>query len=322
MTIQLKDARWIDGVLQAAGALVSTKPDLERELVSQNLAIFSGKQYLDLGPNSNFSGLSGVSNSTHLVGLWPLNTQSLYTARDISGNRNHWLANGFAGNSLAGFSGASGWAKHTGALSMGKINAHPTDQRFDIGGPGQSFIVCWETRKLVAPTTQAHCLVGKGTSAPPAGALGLWLGMRDNGAAFRGRCAINNGSPDAYTSDIPWVAGGPVYHVAFVRDANDNGGRIKAYINGVLDTGFNGGAGFVAFAPTAQHHTHALSLLGVSANTDSTNGPTTNSPNDFEFRNLQIYVTPPSIFLPSNMAELMAKLAANPGRALTSDELS
>lgn len=258
--------------------------------------------------------------SQHLVGHWPLDTQNYTVCRDVSGKRNHWVTNGYAGSSFVGLNNGAGWLEAVASNYVpGRLCASPLDTRYDITGPGQSFIIAFEHRRTTNPAAQDMVILGKGGPAGAGGKRTLAFGMSDNGASVR--CRVIDNNSNVYSANIPGWEVGKITPVLLCRDSTVN--KLFVYFGAALDAGFNTGAGFLTFNPTVQHAGYNLSLAGYGTNTNNAAGgdaSATNVVNGHQFRNLQLYVTPPGVGV-ANHADLAKILANNPAHILTASEL-
>lgn len=269
-----------------------------------------------------FPGYPSTALSPHLVGFWPLNNQQRLCARDTSGNGNHFLR---LIQNLSGLSGSTGWMVNSSGTTA-RLSADPLDVRFDIGAPGVSFIVAFETRNATEPGGQDQTVIAKGQASGIAGSIGLVIGMVDNGASTpRLRVVVNNVSK--YSSNFPTWSSNRVYHVAVVRDSGGAMGtanRIYVYIDGVRDTAFDT-VGYTAFAPTAQYNVANLALAGYGNNVTGADLGTS-AANAHTLRNLQLALLQPNIPLPGGgaftaMDALVTSMAADATHMLTAGEL-
>lgn len=276
-------------------------------------------------PKDSFPAVASTTVSPHLVGFWPLNNQLGVGARDISGRRHHFLKEIQA---VVNNTGASGWLVNVASVGM-RCSAEPTDVRFDIGAPGASFIAAVEVKTGTPGGADDQTILGKGYGGDGAvtGALGLYFGMIDHSAGVpRARVVI--GFTSSYTADLP---AGTTNHIAFVRDASGAMGtanRIYVYINGVRDTTFASGAGFIAFAPTAQNNVANLALCDYGKNVTGGDLNPSGANTTYEFRNLQLAILKYNSALSyqgtSTIAavdQLIAKMATTPTYMLTAGDL-
>lgn len=276
-------------------------------------------------PKDNFPSYPNSIISPHLVGFWPLNDGNSIAHRDVSGKGNHWLK-----LTQVISSGATGW-KQGGGADM-RIGASPLDARYDISAPGNSFVMGTEIRVSSVAGGADQTLIAKGLNGS-GGAIGLIIGMIDNGAGIpRMRIVLNN--TNYYSSNFPaWSSSdngglGTFYKLHVVRDANAAMGtnnRLYVYINGVRDTGFNGGAGYVAYAPTDSYSAGNLSLWGFGNNVTGADYAVSGG-SGYWARNLQLALLQPNVSLPgvgtpAAMDALITTLAATPSHMMTAGDL-
>lgn len=285
-------------------------------------------EYRDIVGPASTSVASGIdpdanNNSPYLIGFWPLRDQKLAVIRDVGPKRNHVTINGGGGSRFTRYTAdANGWFQHATAAagpSSGRMNIDPNDALYDLTGPNQSFIVNFEVKIDVAPNSYNQIVLAKGGSSGSGGRRTLLIGALDNATTSHHIWLNDNNTGGNKLSSA--LNTGQVYNVTIFRDGI--AGKLYVYLNGALDAGFNGGLGYLAFAPTLSDERYITALFGSGFNTDN---PVTSSyngvsaANSYKFRNLSLYITPPGVQL-TNMAAIAAILAANPTHILTYEEL-
>ncbi len=268
-------------------------------------------------PIETYPAIPAGAISPHTVGFWTLGDQLAVCARDRSGRGNHFYSSNTQTpfSPAAGITGATGWLVNYGG-AWARLSANPLDPRFDITAPGVSFLCTWQSQ--MATVSGDLWVLAKGpnnSGASPAGAIGLGFGLVANGGTGlpRLRVVVNNSSK--YSSDIAgWVANQINHHAVVLDGAGAMGaaGNIYVFLNGVLDTGFNG-TGSLSYLPTAANAQANLGLCSSGNNVTGADG-STSAASPITLRNLHLQLAQPTIpFLNmTNMTALIAEMAANP----------